>query len=157
MTSVGCPAPSRAPNGVYLPAADQTQPRTSCTNMENAELYIVFPWNIVNLDSPEADRRRLENTWNHRTWRLQNNGWAQDCVQIARMGWREALRQALREHTSYNQRFPNGLFISPAPPKFHGLLTDTPYFDNRRGASAGFGGDVPAMPRRGAQAVPGLA
>lgn len=81
------------------------------------------------MDSPETDRRRIENTWNHRTWQLQNNGWAQDTVQLARLGWREEFRQALREHTSYGQRFPNGLFICAANPKFHGLLTDTPYFD----------------------------
>jgi hypothetical protein len=116
-------------DGIYLPAAGQTRERTRRINMENAELYIVFPWDQVNLDSPDADRRRIENTWNHRTWRYQNNGWAQDAVQLARLGWREELRLALREQTSYAQRFPNGLFISPAQPRFHGLLTEVPYFD----------------------------
>ncbi len=116
-------------DGIYLPAAGQTRERTKRINMENAELYIVFPWGMVNLDSPEADRRRIENTWNHRTWPLQNNGWAQDTVQLARLGWREEFRLALREHTCFTQRFPNGLFICAASPKFHGMLTDTPYFD----------------------------
>ena len=63
-------------DGIYLPAAGQTRERTQRVNMENAELYIVFPWNQVNLDSPEPERRRIESTWNHRTWRYQNNGWA---------------------------------------------------------------------------------
>jgi hypothetical protein len=117
-------------DGIYLPAAGQTRERTKRINMENAELYIVFPWGMVNLDSPEADRRRIENTWNHRTWPLQNNGWAQDTVQLARLGWREEFRLALREHTCFTQRFPNGLFTCAASPKFHGMLTDTPYFDS---------------------------
>ena len=117
-------------DGIYLPAAGQTRERTQRVNMENAELYIVFPWNQVNLDSPEPERRRIESTWNHRTWRYQNNGWAQDTVQLARLGWREELRHAIREHAGSAQRFPNGLFISPADSKFHGLLTATPYFDS---------------------------
>jgi hypothetical protein len=116
-------------DGIYLPGADKTREKTSRLNMENPELYIAFPWGQVNLDSPEEDRRRFENTWNHRTWRFQNSGWAQDAVQMARLGWRADFHQALREHANYHQRFPNGLFISPATPHFHGLLTEVPYFD----------------------------
>lgn len=117
------------PNGLFLPAAGQTQEETLRCNMENAELYIIFPWGRVGMDSPPGEVRRAENTWNHRTWQYINNGWAQDAVQLARMGWAERAKAAQLEHASRHQRFPNGCFISPAPPKFHGLLTDTPYFD----------------------------
>jgi len=118
------------PNGLFLPAADKTCEKMQRRNMENAELYVVFPWGLVGMDSPEAERRRFENTWNHRTWKLVNNGWAQDVPQLARMGWAEAAKAASLEHASYSQRFPSGAFISPARAHFHGLLTDTPYLDS---------------------------
>ena len=117
------------PAGLFLPAADKTGEKQKRCNMENAELYHVFPWGLLGVDSPAAERRRFENTWNHRTWKLVNNGWAQDVPQLARMGWAELAKITSLEHASYNQRFPNGAFISPAAPHFHGLLTNTPYLD----------------------------
>ena len=96
------------PNGLFLPAADKTADRALRSNMENAELYIVFPWGLVGMDSPAEEQRQFENTWNHRTWKLVNNGWAQDVPQLARMGWAEEARAVSLEHASYGQRFPNG-------------------------------------------------
>ncbi|MBI4026023.1 MAG: hypothetical protein HY360_13640 [Verrucomicrobia bacterium] len=98
-------------------------------NMENPELYVIFPWGAVGMDSPPREVRRAEETWEHRTWRYANNGWAQDAVQLARMGWAERAKEAQMDHASRHQRFPNGSFISAAAPLFHELLTDTPYFD----------------------------
>lgn len=118
------------PKGLFLPAADKTKEKQLRSNMENAELYIVFPWGMVGMDSPTEELRRFENTWNHRTWKLVNNGWAQDVPQLARMGWSEPARVTSLEHASYNQRFPNGAFISPAGAHFHGLVTNTPYLDS---------------------------
>lgn len=132
-----------SPDGTFLPAAgpsqrahedpsidEQKSPWQPVRfNMENAELYPLFPWGAVGLGSPSTDLRRALNTWRHRTWTQLNNGWAQDVMQLARLGEAEAAGAASLEHASYSQRFPNGCFISPAEPLFHGLLTDTPYFD----------------------------
>lgn len=117
------------PDGLFLPAAGLLKDKSLRMNMENAELYLVFPWGFVGMDSASEEVRRVENTWNHRTWRYQNNGWAQDTVQLARMGWADRTKEALLDHASFNQRFPNGCFISPAAPFPNGLLTQTPYFD----------------------------
>ncbi|MCX5662719.1 MAG: hypothetical protein NTW19_23815 [Planctomycetota bacterium] len=118
------------PDGLFLPAADKIEPKAKRQNMENAELYVVYPWGLVDLDSPPAELRRAENTWTHRTWRLVNNGWAQDVPQLARLGMAEEARTTSIEHALYNQRFPSGAFISPAGAHFHGLLTAHPYLDS---------------------------
>jgi hypothetical protein len=115
--------------GLFLAAADKLSERVQRTNMENPELYVVFPWGLVGLDSDAATRRRFEQTWLHRTWKHINNGWAQDVPQLARMGWSEMAASRSLEHASFSQRFPNGAFISPAAPHFHGLLTNTCYLD----------------------------
>ncbi len=117
-------------DGIFLPAGDKTSEKARRHNMENAELYLVFPWGLIGLDSSDEEKRRFENTWNSRTWRFINNGWAQDVPQLARMGWAEEARKASLEHASYSQRFPNGSFICPGAPRFHGLLTATPYLDS---------------------------
>ena len=57
--------------------------------------------------------------------------------QLARLGWAEMAKTASLEHAGYNQRFPNGCFISPADAEFHGLLTNTPYFDSAGVHAAG--------------------
>lgn len=118
------------PEGIFLPAGDRIEPRAKRQNMENAELYVVYPWGLVGLDSPASELRRAENTWTHRTWRLVNNGWAQDVPQLARLGRAEEARATSIEHALYNQRFPNGAFISPAGAHFHGLLTAHLYLDS---------------------------
>lgn len=117
------------PDGLFLPAAALLKDKSLRCNMENAELYAIYPWGFVGMDSPSQEVRRAENTWNNRTWRYQNNGWAQDAVQLARMGWSDRAKEALLDHANCTQRFPNGTFINAAAPRFHGLLTDTPYFD----------------------------
>jgi len=124
------------PAGVFLPAGG-TSKRTERTNMENAELYAIFPWGFVGKDSPEEEVRRAENTWNHRTWKYINNGWAQDVPQLARMGWAEKAKAASLEHAAYCQRFPNGTFGNVAKCHFHGLLTDTLYLDTSGVHAAG--------------------
>jgi hypothetical protein len=115
--------------GIYMPAAGGVTDRSARTNMENAELYVLFPWGVTGMDAEPAERGRLASTWHHRTWRLQNNGWSQDAIHLARMGWSDDCHRTLTEHARYNQRFPNGMFISPAAPEFHGMLTSTPYLD----------------------------
>ena len=117
------------PSGIFLPAADKTCDKMERRNMENAEFYIVFPWGLVNMDSPPEEKRRFEVTWHHRTWKYVNNGWAQDVPQLARMGWSELAKEQSIRHAGYSQRFPNGAFICADNPRFHGLLTAHPYFD----------------------------
>jgi hypothetical protein len=115
--------------GIFMPAAGPVQPGGLRRNMENAELYAVFPWGRVGVDSPAVEIRRVEQTWEHRTWRYLNNGWGQDAIQLARMGMADRACAAQLDHAGRHQRYPNGCFISPAAPLFHGLVTDTPYFD----------------------------
>jgi hypothetical protein len=117
------------PEGIFLAAAAPGPDQTERHNMENPELYVIFPWGAVGMDSPPRELRRAEETWEHRTWRYANNGWVQDAVQLARLGWGERAKQAQMDHAGRHQRFPNGSFISAAAPFFHKLLTDTPYFD----------------------------
>jgi hypothetical protein len=118
------------PEGIFLPAGGQPREQTQRTNMENPELYAVFPWGLVHLDSPEPDRRRFERTWKHRTWHLCNNGWSQDVPQLARMGWSEPAKTRSLEHAGFTQRFPNGSFTCAASPRFHGMLTAHSYLDS---------------------------
>lgn len=117
------------PGGLFLPAAGLQSGKTKRHNMENAELYAIFPWGRVGIGSPAVEKRRAENTWNNRTWRYPNNSWAQDTLQLARMGWADRAGESLSEHASYSQRFPNGCFIGPAVPHFHGLLASVPFLD----------------------------
>ena len=117
------------PAGHLLPfAAIGTQPVRQ-KNMENAELYPVFPFGRIGLESDPATRRTAQLTWMHRTWRLPNNSWAQDVPQLARLGMGEEAGQTSLAHASYSQRFPSGAFIGPSRPHFHGQINANPYFD----------------------------
>lgn len=117
------------PEGVLLPGGGVPAP-TRRGNMENPELYAIFPWGCIGIDSPAREQRRAEESWHHRTWRYINSGWSQDVPQLARLGWGEMAKAASLEHASFHQRFPNGCFISPAGAHFNGLLTSTPFFDS---------------------------
>lgn len=117
-------------DGIYLPAGGLAGTNRRRCNMENAELYAVFPWGLIPRPGDPADARRVERTWHHRTWKRRNNGWSQDVPQLARMGNAEWAAQASLEHASHNQRFPNGGFICPGSPRFHGLLTPHLYLDS---------------------------
>lgn len=117
-------------DGTYLPAGGLVGTNRRRGNMENAELYAVFPWGLIPKPGDSEDARRVERTWQHRTWKRRNNGWSQDVPQLARMGRGDWAAEASLEHAAHNQRFPNGGFICPGSPRFHGLLTPHLYLDS---------------------------
>jgi len=118
------------PDGIFLPAGGLLKDKSLRYNMENPELYVIFPWGLVGMDSPPKEARRAENTWNQRIWRYPDQGWSQDAVQVARMGWADLAKETLLAHAGYSQRFPNGCFIGPANQGFYGLLANVPFLDS---------------------------
>jgi hypothetical protein len=77
-------------------------------NVENPELYPVFPFRQVTARSPESERKQALNALRHR-WHSGHTGWRQDDLFMAWLGLAEETRDAVvtrsRSHDP-NQRYP---------------------------------------------------
>jgi hypothetical protein len=112
----------------YAPAAELYDDRL-VHNMENPELYLVFPLALVDANSPPADLERAVNTFRQR---LHPNagGWSQCGIQAARLRLPDAVN-VIMEHVRKHQRYPYGGWNSPGKNLADSKLgiADVPYFD----------------------------
>jgi len=83
------PLPSQGQPAVFAPAERVVGPPK---NVENPELYAVFPYHLCHLTS--TDREMGIRTFNHRMHQ-HDHGWAQDGIQAALLGLTEAARQSV--------------------------------------------------------------
>lgn len=97
-------------------------------NAENPELYAVFPFALVDLNSDAINLERGRATFKHR-FLINTCGWSQCAVQAARLGLPEAM-DVMLEHATKFQRYPYGGWNSPAGSLYKGgPVVDCPFFD----------------------------
>ena len=112
----------------YAPAGDLYDDRVS-HNVENPELYLVYPFAMVDANSEKSDFDRAVNTFRRR--RMPNHsGWSQCPVEAVRLRLDDAV-DVIMDHVDRHQKYPYGEWNSPAG-KLKGsslAVTDTPYFD----------------------------
>ncbi len=112
----------------YAPAGDLYDDRL-VHNMENPELYLVFPLALVDGNSPQADLERAINTFRQRK-HPNSGGWSQCGIQAARLRLPDTV-DVIMDPVRKHQRYPYGGWHSPGK----GLadskpgVTDVPYFD----------------------------
>ena len=98
-------------------------------NTENPELYLVYPFAMVDGNSPKAELDRAVNTFRKR--RCPNHaGWSQCPVQAARLRLDDAV-DVILDHAKRHAKYPYGGWNSPAGKLKDSKTgaTDTPYFD----------------------------
>jgi hypothetical protein len=87
---------------VFAPAEETLAP---VANVENPELYVVFPYRLVGLDKPELEMAR-------QTFAMRQNkvyaGWSQDEIQAAFLGLVNEARQGLT--TRFASKHPDSRF-----------------------------------------------
>jgi len=112
----------------YAPAADLYDDRL-VHNMENPELYLVFPLALVDANSPQTDLERAINTFRQRK-HPNAGGWSQCGVQAARLRLPDTV-DVIMDHVRRHQRYPYGGWNSPGMRLTDSRLgvTDVPYFD----------------------------
>jgi hypothetical protein len=114
---------------LYSPATDIGE-YPSRNNFENPELYIVFPYARVGMDSPAADLQRGINTFKERKC-LNSYGWSPDGVQAARLGLPDTA-DVILHHAKRQQTYPYGGWRNAAaslPGAVTKGVTDTPQLD----------------------------
>lgn len=97
-------------------------------NCESPELYSVYPFAMVDLNSTPEVLNRGRETFQHRFF--QNNaGWSQCAVQAARLGLPTTI-DVILQHARY-AKWPYGGWNSPAGGLYKGgPVVDCPYFDS---------------------------
>ncbi|MDL2255747.1 DUF5703 domain-containing protein [Parabacteroides sp. OttesenSCG-928-K15] len=88
---------------IFLPAQEYL---STTSNVENPELYVVYPFGLSNLSNELKDAGIR--TYNRRIFE-QNRGWGQDGQVVAMLGMTELLPDMLRSkiaNTNENHRFP---------------------------------------------------
>jgi hypothetical protein len=120
----------------YPPAADIGDFPTK-HNMENPELYVVFPFGRVGLESSSQDLHRGINTFKDRKC-LNSYGWSPDGIQAARLGLPDTA-DVILHHALRQQIYPYGGWINCAgalpgtvtkvPKTAARFITDTPQLD----------------------------
>ncbi|OGV82980.1 MAG: hypothetical protein A3K19_32645 [Lentisphaerae bacterium RIFOXYB12_FULL_65_16] len=112
----------------YAPAADLYDDRL-VHNMENPELYAVFPFGLLDATSPKAEYDRAVNTFKLRK-HPNNGGWSQCPVQAARLRIPQTV-SVIMDHVRRHQKYPYGGWNSPGTGlKGSNLgVSDVPYFD----------------------------
>ena len=101
-----------------------------CHNWENPELYIVFPYARVGMDSAPADLQRGINTFKERKY-INAHGWSPDGVQAARLGLPDTA-DVILHHAQRQQTYPYGGWQNAAnrlPGAVTKGITDTPQLD----------------------------
>lgn len=113
----------------YAPFGDVYDDQVS-HNAENPELYIIYPFAMVDGNSPPAELERAVNTFRKR--RCPNHaGWSQCPVQAARLRLEDAV-DVIADHAQRHAKYPYGGWNSPASKLKDSQTgaTDTPYFDS---------------------------
>ncbi len=114
---------------LYAPAAAFLADRLAY-NVEQPELYVIFPFALADSQSPAPDYQRAVKTFRARQ---HSNvcGWSQDGIQAARLRLPETV-EVIMDHVRRHQRYPYGGWISPSVPLRGSKLslTDAPYFDS---------------------------
>lgn len=122
-----CPAENIIP-GDSLLAPFALVPGIPAHNAENPELYAVFPYAEVDLNSQPVDLEKGIKTFRHRFFK-NNAGWSQCPVQAARLGLPDTI-DIILEHAKNQQKWPYGGWNSPAGPLYRGArVVDCPFFD----------------------------
>ncbi|MEI6751877.1 MAG: glycoside hydrolase family 95-like protein [Paludibacter sp.] len=108
-------------------------------NFENPELYVVYPFTRVGIESKPKDLQRGINTFNGRKC-INTYGWSPDGVQAARLGLNNT-PEVILNHALRQQPFPYGGWINCAnclpgtvtkvPKTSARCITDTPQFDTQ--------------------------
>jgi len=97
-------------------------------NAENPELYAIFPFALVDLNSTPADLKKGIESFNHRYFK-NTCGWSQCGIQAARLGLPNTV-DVILEHARNHQEWPYGGWNSPADLLYQGgNVVDCPYFD----------------------------
>lgn len=114
---------------IYSPAAEVLDYK-AIENMENPEMYPVFPFNLAGMSSPADILQRWSNTFHarlHPNWA----GWAPDSIQAARLGLPDTV-DVIMDHAKRHQKWPYGGWNSVADPLPGSRLgvCDAPYFDS---------------------------
>lgn len=98
-------------------------------NAETPELYIVYPFGVIDAHAPAEACRRAVNTFRKRGT-PNRHGWSQCPVQAARL-WLDEAVDVIVDHARRHQKYPYGGWNSPGS-----MLEDsttgatvTPYFD----------------------------
>jgi len=102
-TLPGIPRRWTAEGNIFLPAEEYL---SKTENVENPELYVVFPFGLANFANDWRDAGIR--TFNRRIFR-QNTGWGQDSQIAAILGMKDVLPAMLKEkveNTNVNHRFP---------------------------------------------------
>lgn len=99
------PIPTSKENGKkrILPAE---KPRSVATNVENPELYPIFPFRLYGVGKPDIETAR--NTWEARL-NKSNMGWQQDDIQAAHLGLTEEAKKLVQTRFAakhLGSRFP---------------------------------------------------
>jgi hypothetical protein len=122
-----CPAENIVPGSALL-APFALSAGIEAHNCENPELYAVFPFAQVDLNSLPVDLEKGRETFNHRFFK-NVAGWSQCSVQAARLGLSNTL-EVILEHAKNQQKWPYGGWNSPASALYKGgRVVDCPYFD----------------------------
>jgi hypothetical protein len=124
-----CPAENiNSGDTLLAPFAFALSPGVPAHNAENPELYAVFPYAQVDLNSQPVDLERGRETFRHRFFK-NNAGWSQCPVQAARLGLPNTM-EIILEHAKNQQKWPYGGWNSPAGPLYRGSrVVDCPFFD----------------------------
>ncbi len=117
------------------PADDQYAPMAAfladpCIyNMEQPELYVIFPFGLVDATAPDADYQRALKAFRARQ-NPNSAGWSQCGIQAARLRLPDTV-DVIMDHVRRHQLYPYGGWVNVAAPlKGSKLgLSDVPYFD----------------------------
>ncbi|MCC7493156.1 MAG: discoidin domain-containing protein [Fimbriimonadaceae bacterium] len=99
-------------------------------NMENPELYAVYPFELIDAGSPPAELARAVLAFRNRA-HPNAGGWSQCPIQAARLHL-PTTAAVIDEHLRRHQKYPYGGWNSPGNKlagSTHGV-TDVPYFDS---------------------------
>ena len=98
-------------------------------NMENPELYVIYPFGLVDATAPQADYERAVRTFKARKHPNQA-GWSQCGIQAARLRLPNT-KDVIMDHAMKQQKFPYGGWHNVAVPLQGSKLgvSDVPYFD----------------------------
>jgi hypothetical protein len=105
--------PTHEKNGHKMLAAAQESQEGPARNVENPELYAIFPYRLYAVDKPNLDMARL--TFDHRQTR-QTGCWCQDAIQAAFLGLTRLAHSDVVENFSTHDpgsRFPAFWFGIP--------------------------------------------
>lgn len=100
-------------DALYKPEQRTTLPALKNFNAENVEMEPVYPWGLIDLDSPSAELEAMRRTYGKRRFTGWGGGWEWGAVTGARLGSTDEVVRLLRCYTDTGQEFPSGLARTP--------------------------------------------